>query len=136
MESTRQAILCLLNAERANHGLAPLRRDALLELASQRHSQDMADHDFFDHDTPGGTDPEVRIRATGYALPLTGENLLWGVEANATPVKAMEGWMNSPGHRAAILESRCTEVGVGVVHDAPKDGTPGRAAVYTTDFGG
>jgi uncharacterized protein YkwD len=136
VESTRAAILCLLNAERAKHGLGPLRRNELLELASQRHSQDMVDQDFFSHDTPGGTDPEIRIRSTGYAAPLWGENLLWGTEADGTPVKAVEGWMNSPGHRAAILEPRFTEVGVGIVHDAPKGGIPGRVAVYTTDFGG
>jgi uncharacterized protein YkwD len=136
IESTRAAILCLLNAERAKQGLQPLRRNELLELASQRHSQDMADQDFFSHDTPGGTDPEIRIRSTGYSAPMWGENLLWGSEADGTPVKAVDGWMNSPGHRAAILEPRFTEVGVGVVHDAPKGGIRGRVAVYTTDFGG
>lgn len=133
---TRAAILCLLNAERAKHGLAPLRRNALLELASQRHSQDMADQDFFAHVTPGGADPGDRVRATGYALPWVGENLLWGAEADATPVKALEGWMKSPGHRDAILTPQFTEVGVGVAHDAPESGIPGRVAVYTTDFGG
>jgi uncharacterized protein YkwD len=136
VKSTREAILCLLNAERAKQGLQPLRRNALLELASQRHSQDMADQDFFAHVTPGGADPGDRVRSTGYGLPWVGENLLWGIEADATPVKALEGWMNSPGHRAAILDANFTEVGVGVVPDSPESGVHGRAAVYTTDFGG
>jgi uncharacterized protein YkwD len=78
------------------------------------------------------------VRAAGYSLPgaWVGENLHWGTEANATPVKAVEGWMKSPGHRANILRPEFTEVGVGVAYEAPINGSHGRSAVYTTDFGG
>jgi uncharacterized protein YkwD len=53
-----------------------------------------------------------------------------------TPVKAVEGWMDSPGHRENILRPQFAEVGVGVGLDTPRPGDHGRSAVYTTDFGG
>ena len=58
------------------------------------------------------------------------------IAAAATPVKAMKGWMHSPGHRNNVLRPEFTEVGVGVVYDAPFWVGDRRAAIYTTDFGG
>jgi uncharacterized protein YkwD len=136
IQATREAVICLLNAERAKHGLLPLRHHPLLELASQRHSDDMARRKFFEHDTPDGVDPQERMTAVGYRPPWTGENLYAGTDTEATPVRALDGWMNSPGHRANILRPEFTEVGVGVAYSYPRAGAEGRAAVYTTDFGG
>ena len=135
---TRGQILCLLNEERADHGLPALRYNPLLELASQRHSEDMAARDFFAHNTPDGVDPQARMAAAGYPLVgrHTGENLYWGEEMHAPPVAAMDGWMHSPGHRENILRPEFAEVGVGVAYDAPVAGGHGRSALYTTDFGG
>ena len=110
---TRTTILCLLNQERAKHGLPALRRNAILEAASQRHSEDMARRHFFAHDTPDGMSPGERMGAA-----------------------AMEGWMHSPGHRENVLRPEFSEVGVGVVYDAPFWVGKRRAAIYTTDFGG
>ena len=138
IDQTRTAILCLLNRERARHGLAPLTRNAILELASQRHSENMATRDFFEHETPEGIGSAARMVEAGYPRLGTwlGENLYWGEEAKATPVKAVEGWMHSPGHRANILRAEFAEVGVGVAYDAPIAASRLRSAVYTTDFGG
>ena len=61
--------MCLLNQERARHGLPMLRYNGLLELASQRHSEDMAVRNFFAHDTPDGVDPQARMAATGDEAP-------------------------------------------------------------------
>lgn len=133
---TRSAILCVLNAERAKHGLPALARNRLLERSSQRHSDDMALRKFFGHETPEGTGSHTRINLAGYLLPWTGENIYWGEGPKSTPVGAVEGWMNSPGHRANILRPQYTEVGVGVAHEAPKRGVTGPVAVYTTNFGG
>ena len=93
---------------------------------------------FFAHKTPDGVDPGRRMEAVGYPVSstATGENLAWGTGAEATPVRIVKGWMNSPGHRENILRPSFTEVGVGVAHDAPKRDVQGRAGVYTTDFGG
>jgi uncharacterized protein YkwD len=138
LHPTRTAILCLLNRERAGHGLASLRRNSTLELASQRHSDDMAVRDFFAHETPDGVDPGARMAAAGYPVDavMTGENLAWGSGPKATPVRIVQGWMNSPGHRENILRPQYTEVGVGVAHEAPEVAVEGPVGVYTTDFGG
>jgi uncharacterized protein YkwD len=136
--STRTAILCLLNRARARHGLSPLARNASLELASQRHSEDMALRDYYEHDTPEGVDSATRMAGAGYPIAgaSVGENIHWGVEAEATPVRIFRDWMKSPGHRENILRPEFTEVGVGVAHEAPKLSVEGRVGVYTTDFGG
>jgi uncharacterized protein YkwD len=137
LQSTRATVLCLLNKERARHALPPLRRSALLELASQRHSEDMAARNFFAHDAPDGLDPGARMAAAGYPVnaATTGENLAWGSQTEATPVRIVRGWMKSPGHRENILRPVFAEVGVGVAHEAPVVGLDGPVGVYTTDFG-
>jgi uncharacterized protein YkwD len=136
--ATRGQIVCLLNQERARHGLPMLRYNSLLELASQRHSEDMAARNFFAHNTPDGVDPQARMAAAGYSLVgrHTGENLYWGEEMHAPPVSAIKSWMNSPGHRANILRPDFAEVGVGVAYEAPFADAHGRSGLYTTDFGG
>jgi hypothetical protein len=136
--ATRATILCLLNGVRAEHDLPPLRENAILEAASQRHSEDMVRRHFFAHETPDGLSPGERMRDAGYSACecYVGENLYWGAGPNAPPAKALEGWMGSPGHRANILSPEFTEVGVGVVYDAPFWVGRRRAAIYTTDFGG
>ena len=136
IQATRAAILCVLNVERARHGLPALTRNPLLELSSQRHSQDMALRKYFEHDTPEGVDSHTRINVAGYLQRWTGENLYWGTGPKSTPVGAIEGWMKSPGHRANILRPQYTEVGVGIAHAAPKRGVTDHAAIYTTNFGG
>jgi uncharacterized protein YkwD len=129
--------LCLLNLERAGRGLAPFTADSRLHLAAARHSRDMAERDFYDHESPEGATPSQRMAAVGYPLMgATAENIHWGVGTRAAPVRIVEDWMDSPGHRANILNPRLTLVGVGVADGAAKPHTAGRAAVYTTDFGG
>jgi uncharacterized protein YkwD len=131
LERTRMLTLCLLNEERARHGIPPLRAEARLELASQQHSEDMVERRFFEHDTPDGVDPQERILATGYPATnaFTGENIARGEYAESSPVEVVDSWMHSPGHRENILRAEFTEVGVGVA-------TAEAAATYTTDFGG
>jgi uncharacterized protein YkwD len=134
---TERATLCLLNARRAELGLAALRPSGALARAAREHSEDMGRRDFFAHDTPAGVEPARRIAAAGYPRRgvVVGENLAWGEEARATPAEIVEGWMRSPGHRANVLRPEFAEVGVGLAYDPPQP-TAGRAAVYTTNFGG
>lgn len=139
VERTRQLTLCLLNAERAGHGLPPLQRRAQLELASQRHSEDMVARRFFEHDTPEGRDPQQRMLAAGYPSnnALTGENIAWAAGRRASPFQVVDLWMHSPPHRENILRREFTEIGLGLVRGAPE--TPRSKAAswtYTTDFGG
>jgi uncharacterized protein YkwD len=138
-EATRRLVLCLLNAERERRGLAPLGRREQLELASQRHSEDMVARRFFEHDTPEGTDPQARMLAAGYPSnnAYTGENIAWAGGKRASPWEIVDLWMHSPPHRENVLSPGYTEIGIGLARGAPEpqrsDGVPW---TYTTDFGG
>jgi uncharacterized protein YkwD len=138
-QETRKVVLCLLNAERKKAGLLPLKRDMRLELAAQRHTQDMVARKFFDHATPDGVDPQARMLAAGYPSnnALSGENIAWATGPSATPEKVVQIWMHSPPHREDILRPGFVDVGVGIAQGAPE--TPhssDAAATYATDFGG
>jgi uncharacterized protein YkwD len=128
------ATLCLLNRERVQHGLRPLRSNALLALGAQRHSRDMVRHNFFAHGDLIG-----RLTRAGYFRGrrswTVGENIAWGSGPQSTPRAIVWRWMHSAGHRANILNGRFREIGVGLVAGAPVPNVRG-AATYTTDFGG
>ncbi|MFE5793281.1 CAP domain-containing protein [Streptomyces sp. NPDC056503] len=111
--SAADQVLSLVNAERAKAGCGPLTANATLARAAQGHSDDMAARDFFDHTNPDGADPGDRVTAAGYPWSTYGENIAMG---QRTPEQVMEAWMNSPGHRANILNCDFKELGVGV-HD-------------------
>ena len=134
---TRRATLCLLNARRREAGLRPLTSSTPLARAARAHSEDMGRRRFFAHDTPDGTEPAERITAAGYRRSgvMVGENLAWGEETAATPAEIVEGWMESPGHRANILRPEFREIGIGLAYEPPEP-VSGEVAVYTTNFGG
>ncbi|MGC5341939.1 sigma-70 family RNA polymerase sigma factor [Streptomyces sp. DT24] len=120
-----QQVTGLVNAERAKSGCGPVRGNALLDTAAQRHSADMVARNYFSHTSPDGTDPGDRITAAGYRWSTYGENIAKG---QRTPADVMSAWMNSPGHRANILNCSFKEIGVGV-----QDG--GDGPVWTQNFG-
>ena len=124
-----RATLCLLNAEREQEGLRPLRSDGVLARAARRHAEDMAERGYFAHESPGGTGPHERIRRAGYRdARLTGENLAQGEREAGAPSSIVDGWMHSPGHRANVLRRRFEEIGIGIAQD-------GDMAIYVTTFG-
>ncbi|MFJ9817389.1 sigma-70 family RNA polymerase sigma factor [Streptomyces sp. NPDC101151] len=104
-------VVALVNKERAAAGCGPLSENAQLEKAAQDHSDDMAARNFFEHTNPDGADPGQRITAAGYRWSTYGENIAKGQQ---TPQAVMDSWMNSPGHRANILNCSFKEIGVGV----------------------
>jgi uncharacterized protein YkwD len=121
--------LCLLNAERRDHGLKPLRENAALTRAARRHARDLLERDYFEHESPEGVTPQQRILRAGYRDPrITGENLAKGEREAGAPSSIVDGWMHSPGHRANILDPRFTEIGVAVQRE-------GDLAMYVTTFG-
>lgn len=130
-----RATLCLLNQERAERGLGPLRANKRLALAAKRHAADMVRRDYFSHVAPGGTDFVARIRRAGYGAPALGENLAAGSGEYSTPAATVRGWMDSPGHRSNILNRRFREAGVGVALGAPSLGGS-ESATYALTFGG
>ncbi|MER6025514.1 CAP domain-containing protein [Streptomyces sp. NPDC001851] len=117
-------VLRLVNQERAKVGCSPLAANSALTGLAESFSDDMAARDFFDHTDPNGKSPWDRAAAAG-VTDLGGENIARG-QADAAAV--MTAWMNSPGHRANILNCDFKTLGVGV-HFGP--GGPW----WTQDFG-
>jgi uncharacterized protein YkwD len=141
LDAAGQATLCLLNRERTQRGLQPLRINQLLAAASLAHSQDMVRQRYFEHTSPDGRSVGDRLRAIGYSRGVSasaGENIAYGFGATATPAAIVRIWMNSPGHRADILRAAFTEIGIGIAIGAPELPAEKQAdsATYTTDFGG
>ncbi|MFH8798328.1 sigma-70 family RNA polymerase sigma factor [Streptomyces sp. NPDC017936] len=108
---TAAQVIALVNKERSAAGCGPLSENSRLRAAAQGHSDDMAARDFFDHTNPDGDGPGERVTAAGYRWSTFGENIAKGQQ---TPDAVMTSWMNSPGHRANILNCSFKEIGVGV----------------------
>ncbi|MFC5720289.1 sigma-70 family RNA polymerase sigma factor [Streptomyces gamaensis] len=106
-----QQVTNLVNAERAKAGCGSVRLNAQLTQAAQRHSDDMAARNFFDHTNPDGKGPGDRITAAGYRWSTYGENIAYGQQ---TPASVMDSWMHSDGHRRNIRNCAFDEIGVGV----------------------
>ena len=141
LQAAGQATLCLLNRERTERGLPPLNENGLLDAASLEHSQDMVRINYFEHTSVDGRTVADRLRAEGYQRGVTasgGENIAYGVGREATPAAIVDAWMHSPGHRADILRSTFTDIGIGIALGAPEVSLDDQklAATYTTDFGG
>jgi len=127
----------LINQERqVNGGLPPLTIDLRLVEAARLHSQDMATNNFFDHVGSDGSLFWQRIELAGYSYSRASENIAAGY---ATPADVVDGWMNSPGHRANILDAGVTEIGLGYVYDPTDAPLPGYSfpfySYWTADFG-
>ncbi|MGW8883669.1 CAP domain-containing protein [Streptomyces sp. NPDC055749] len=108
--STRAAVLTLVNQERAKVGCSPVSASRGLTSLAQNFSEDMAERGFFSHTDPDGASPWDRATKAG-VLGLGAENIARG-QADAQAV--MDGWMNSDGHRANILNCDYKTLGVGV----------------------
>jgi uncharacterized protein YkwD len=105
--------LKLANIERQKRNLPPLIMDPDLVTAARGHSADMACRNFFSHYGMDRSTPFDRMRSAGYAMVYAGENIYAGPEIYNDPAQAVRHWMNSPSHRAAILNPNYTEAGVG-----------------------
>ena len=104
-------MLELVNQERTSRGLKPLTADPELTEVARRHSADMFARGYFSHYTPEGIDPFDRMRSADVKFRTAGENL-----ALAPTVQiAHTGLMNSPGHRANILNPNFGRVGIGIM---------------------
>jgi len=138
LATVAEATLCLLNGERADRGLTPLRRNRDLQRAALAHGGDMVEHLYFSHSGRNGSQPAQRIRAAGYLSSggawRIGENLAWGTGDLATPTSIMAAWMASAGHRANILQPAYREVGFAVLAGNPDSRDTG-GATYVTEFG-
>jgi uncharacterized protein YkwD len=132
----RRATLCLLNRQRAAHGLRKLRIHRSLAHAATSYAHLMVRRHFFAHVSPSGSTMAQRIKHTNYlhrarAWAL-GENLAWGQGSAATPARIVSAWMHSPGHRANILNGSYRQIGIGIALGAP---VGGGGATYVNEFG-
>ncbi len=129
----RLSILCLVNAQRAASGLGALSDNPALTAAAQAHSDEMVARQYFAHTSADGGDFSARLAAAGWAGATAGENIAWGGGVLGTPSQIVMSWMNSPGHKANILNGAFTTSGVGIAPATPSGGGGG---TYTHDFGG
>jgi uncharacterized protein YkwD len=126
--SVENEVAELVNLEREIENLHPLIWDNALGSAARDHSTDMAQQNYFSHTSLDGRVFNQRITAAGYPYSTCGENIAAGY---SSPQAVMNGWMNSSGHRANILNSAFCDLGVGYAF--------GSASAYghywTQDFG-
>jgi uncharacterized protein YkwD len=135
--TTRSATLCLLNRQRRRHHLPRLHASASLRGLARAYAARMIAQRFFDHTAPDGTTFLQRLAASRYAHRAHhgytgGENIGYGNQAMETPRGMVRAWMDSPPHRANILNRTFRDIGIGVVRGTPI-GVDG--ATYVTDFG-
>ena len=132
-------VLCLINEQRDAAGRSAVRANDKLRAAGLRHSADMVDHSFFAHTSPAGTDFIDRIMDTGYVRRarrwVLGENLVWGSGAMSTPSALVDGWMQSPPHRANLLRKRFREVGIAAVRGTPFDADNANGITVSSEYG-
>lgn len=103
-------IINLTNEERSDDALGSLTRSALLDQAAQLKAEHMAEEGYFAHYAPDGTSPWYWFDEVSYNYQKAGENL--AVHFNDSG-KVVDAWMDSPSHRANILNGEYTEIGVG-----------------------
>jgi uncharacterized protein YkwD len=122
--TTKRAVVCLINRQRAAHRLPPLRQSRLLDRSAQGWTNTMVTHGFFSH----GANFAARISAVGFAWTAAGENIATGF---VTPRGVVRAWMGSAGHCQNILNPTYTHVGTGVLSHVVGGG---RGATWTQDF--
>jgi uncharacterized protein YkwD len=113
LSSEESQVLEQTNAQRRAAGLSELRVNSQLMDAARRHSSNMAAHNKLDHGLGGSVGD--RARAAGYSFSRCGENIAWN---QTSPADVLRSWMNSAGHKANIMNSGFTEIGMAVAVNA------------------
>jgi uncharacterized protein YkwD len=111
-------LLAATNQARATNGLGALTLNAKLNSGAQAKAQDMIAKNYWAHNAPDGTQPWKFFTAYGYQYQKAGENLAYGFDGSN---QAVNGWMNSAGHRANILGAY-KDIGFGIASGAGYQG--------------
>jgi len=127
--AVRRAVLDRVNAERRSAGRRPLSADPRLDVAAERHAQDMLARGYFAHASPEGKTVRQRALAAGYKWHTIGENI---AEGQLSVEEVMKSWMESPHHRENILSRDFTQMGLGV---AMGEGPKGFRVEWVQTFG-
>lgn len=127
-----QEVLRLTNQNRSQYGLRPLSSNGALHQAAASHSAEMLQRNYFSHTSPvaGRRMPSDRVRQAGINPRFVAENIFKcsGYSLESAAAVTVQSWMDSPGHRRNILDSRATHVGIGLA-------TQGDDIVVTQVFG-
>jgi uncharacterized protein YkwD len=126
LDPEREAVI-RINREREALGVAPLAPDSALIAAARRHSNDMAETGTFGHIGSDGSTPSQRMLEAGYGWSRCGETLGVG---HLTAEEIVDGWMDSPNHRAILVDGGYVHVGMGLVSGGGRT-----AAHWTATFG-
>lgn len=105
-----EQVLKLTNDIRIENGLSPFKANRELNYAADKYAELMSAKNYFSHTGPDGSTPWERMKAVGFQAQTMGENIAFGQQ---TPEAVVKAWMDSPGHRANILNPRYTQLGVG-----------------------
>ncbi|WP_125151926.1 CAP domain-containing protein [Clostridium rectalis] len=111
INALEQEVIKLVNEERAKISLPALKANVELSKVARIKSQDMIDKNYFSHTSPTYGSPFDMMKKFGIKYTTAGENIASGY---STAKEVVDGWMNSPGHRANILNKSFTEIGVGL----------------------
>lgn len=130
LDSVRAEMLARVNAARKKAGAQPLISNSKLDLAAQRHAEDMLARNYFAHQNPEKKTVRERATAAGYDWDRIGENI---AEGQFSVDEVMDTWMNSPGHRKNILEPEFKELGVGLA--LGQTGRGGHRILWVQAFG-
>lgn len=114
VSSVEAEVIRLCNNARAQNGVGQLSTNWELSRVARYKSQDMRDKRYFSHTSPTYGSPFAMINAFGISYRTAGENIAMGQK---TAQQVFNGWMNSPGHRANILNGSFKQIGVGYVLD-------------------
>lgn len=109
--SFQKEVVRLVNVERSKRGLSELSFNTELSNVATLKSQDMINKNYFDHTSPTYGSPFDMMKQFNISYRTAGENIAKG---QRTPAEVVNSWMNSPGHRANILNANFTDIGIGV----------------------
>ena len=115
VNSMEKQVASLTNSERKAAGLGSLTLDSQLSKLARMKAEDMAKKGYFSHTSPTYGSAFDMMKKYGVSYRTAGENIAKGQK---TPEAVMNGWMNSSGHRANILSSAYTHIGVGYAKDS------------------
>ena len=112
-EITAQKVFDQTNQQRTTLGLKPLTYNSLLSQSATKKAEDMFANNYWAHNSPSGTTPWDFFKSVGYQYSVAGENLARDFYDTDSLMKA---WMNSPTHKANIINQKYQEIGIGVVN--------------------
>ncbi|HEV2812549.1 MAG TPA: CAP domain-containing protein [Solirubrobacteraceae bacterium] len=134
-----RAVFCLVNVERAKHGLAPLRHNGRLARIARVHAKDIVRFQFIGHDSPAHGSLLQRVKRSGYGgrnrRLAFGEILGAGRGRYSTPRFIVREWMKRQIHRKAILYPSFRAMGVGAALGMPSRNVKNKGRSFVITFG-